>query len=59
MFDHWQEGYGAFTTDAAGRPGLIEDIKGQEPHHRRRTFAEELEEMVRERGLAWKPDFLP
>ena len=59
MFDHWQEGYGAFTTDAAGRPGLIEYIKGQEEHHRRKTFAEELEEMVRERGLAWEPDFLP
>ena len=59
MFDYWQEGYGAFTTDAASRPGLIEYIKGQEEHHRVRTFAEELEEMVKSRGLTWKPDHLP
>ena len=59
LFDYWQEGYGAFTTDAAGRPGLIEYIKGQEEHHRAKTFAEELEGMVRARGLTWKPDHLP
>ena len=59
MFDFWQEGYGAFTTDATGRPALIDYIKGQDEHHRVRTFVEELEEMVRSRGLAWKPDHLP
>jgi len=59
IFDYWQEGYGAFTTDAEGRPGLIEYIKGQEEHHRVRTFAEELEEMVKSRRLTWKPDHLP
>ena len=59
MFDYWQEGYGAFTTDAEGRSGLIEYIKSQEEHHRVRTFAEELEGMVKSRGLTWKPDHLP
>ena len=58
-FDYWQEGYGAFTTDAEGRPGLIEYIRGQEEHHRVKSFAEELEEMVKSRGLTWKPDHLP
>lgn len=59
LFEYWQEGYGAFTTDAAGRPGLIEYIRKQEEHHRVRTFAEELEELVRAHGLTWKPDHLP
>lgn len=59
MFEYWQEGYGAFTTDAEGRPGLIEYIKAQEEHHQALTFAEELEQMVRAGGLTWKPDYLP
>lgn len=58
-FDYWQEGYGAFTTDADGRPGLIEYIRNQAEHHRVRSFAEELEAMVVERGLRWNADFLP
>lgn len=58
-FDHWQEGYGAFTCDAAARPGLIEYIKSQEEHHRVKTFAEELEELVRSCGLQWHADRLP
>jgi putative transposase len=59
LFDFWQEGYGAFTVDANARPGLIEYIRGQEAHHRKLGFAEELERMVVEMGLEWKPDFLP
>ncbi len=58
-FESWQEGYGAFTCEASARPGLIEYIKGQEEHHRIKTFAEELEELVKSRGLKWYPDHLP
>jgi putative transposase len=59
LFEHWQEGYGAFTLDARSRPGLIEYIRNQEEHHRVKSFAEELEEMVHTSGLEWKPDYLP
>jgi REP element-mobilizing transposase RayT len=58
-FDHWQEGYGAFTASAAERPGLIEYIRNQEIHHERASFVEELQTLVEEHHLVWKPDYLP
>ena len=58
-FEHWQEGYGAFTVGADARPGLIDYIKNQEAHHQARNFVEELKAMVESAHLAWKPDFLP
>ena len=59
LFEHWQEGYGAFTLDAAGRPALIDYIRNQEEHHRGRSFVEELRELVERYHLEWKPDHLP
>jgi putative transposase len=59
LFEHWQEGYGAFTLDAAARPDLIDYIKNQEEHHRERSFVEELRELVERYHLVWKPDHLP
>jgi hypothetical protein len=59
FFEHWQEGYGAFTVSAADRPGLIEYVKNQEAHHERTGFLEELQEMVEKHQLVWKPDYPP
>ena len=58
-FEHWQEGYGAFSVAAKDRPGLIEYIKNQEAHHAQRSFVDELRDMVESAQLEWKPDFLP
>lgn len=58
-FEHWQNGYGAFTLDAAARPALIDYIRNQEAHHRERSFVEELQKMVERHHLVWKPDHLP
>ena len=58
-FEHWQEGYGAFSVAAKDRPGLIDYIKNQEAHHAQRSFVDELREMVESAQLEWKPDFLP
>ena len=40
-FDHWQDGYAAFTVAAQARPGLIKYIQNQEAHHQTREFAVE------------------
>lgn len=58
-FEHWQEGYGAFTVAAEARPGLIEYIKTQEQHHARVDFVEELRGMVVSAKLEWRDDFPP
>jgi REP element-mobilizing transposase RayT len=58
-FDHWQEGYGAFTVAANARPGLIEYIKAQEAHHATVGFVDELRSMVQSAGLEWDDRYLP
>ncbi len=58
-FEHWQEGYGAFTVAAEARPDLIEYIKDQEAHHQTRDFVAELKAFVDAARLEWKPQYLP
>ncbi|MGI8604756.1 MAG: IS200/IS605 family transposase [Verrucomicrobiales bacterium] len=38
----WQEGYGAFSIGVSGVDDTIAYIRGQEKHHRTRTFREEF-----------------
>lgn len=59
LFEHWQDGYGAFTVAAEARPALIDYIKCQEAHHQTQGFVEELRAMVEASHLDWKPDYLP
>jgi putative transposase len=59
LFGHWQEGYGAFSVSAKDRPGLIHSIKEQEIHHQKPSFVDELQHMIENAHLEWKPDHLP
>lgn len=58
-FEHWQEGYGAFTVAWEARPALMEYIRNQEAHHAKRDFVAELREMVERAALEWKAEHLP
>jgi REP element-mobilizing transposase RayT len=58
MFSHWQEGYAAFTHSKREIDGLIEYIKGQEEHHRRTTFAEELRKFLVEAGIEFDERYM-
>ena len=42
----WQEGYGAFSYSKSQVPQVIEYIKNQEEHHRKKTFLEEYKEFL-------------
>lgn len=42
----WQEGYGVFSYNKSALPKLIEYVKNQEEHHRKRTFLEEYKEFL-------------
>ena len=57
-FDHWQEGYGAFTHSFSERECLIDYIKRQEPHHRRASFHDELIVLLEQAGLAYDEQYL-
>ena len=38
---YWQEGFGAFTVSKKDIPIIINYIKNQEDHHKKKTFKEE------------------
>ena len=54
----WQEGYAAVTVSATARDPVREYIANQEEHHRRRTFREELVEMLAKAEIEYDPRFL-
>jgi putative transposase len=57
-FNGWQKGYGAFTYSFSAKDTLIEYIKNQEIHHRKKTFVEELIEILNENGVEYDPKYL-
>ena len=46
-----QEGYGAFSYSKSDLPNVIQYIKNQEEHHKKRSFIEEYEDMLKELKL--------
>ena len=57
-FTNWQSGYGAFTHSTGEKDALIEYIKLQEEHHKKTTFREELERLLKEAGIEYDEKFL-
>jgi REP element-mobilizing transposase RayT len=43
----WQEKYGAFSVSASQLETLVRYIRGQEEHHRKRTFQDEFLALLR------------
>ena len=54
----WQEGYAGFTLAAKSVEAVRKYIQNQEEHHRRRSFREELEEMLKQAGVVFDPKYL-
>jgi REP element-mobilizing transposase RayT len=57
-FDHWQDGYGAFTHSVRDKDGLIENIKSQENHHRQVDFLDEYRRMLGDAGIEFNEKYL-
>lgn len=57
-FDGWQDGYAAFTYAIEAKSNLIEYVKGQEEHHRKTTFKEELMKLLRENEVEFDEKYL-
>lgn len=54
----WQKGYGAFTVSPNVREGVKKYIANQESHHRRKSFREELVELLERAGVDYDPQYL-
>ena len=57
-FDGWQIGYGAFTYSAKEKDVLINYVKNQEKHHSKKTYKEELIEILNEQGVEFDEKYL-
>jgi putative transposase len=57
-FPGWQAGYGAFTHSKQDKERLIQYIKGQEQHHARVSFADELRSLLIEAGVEFDEKYL-
>jgi len=55
---HWQDGYGAFSIGKSDVPLLKKYIAGQKEHHRRRSFQEELIQILEEYGMDYDERYL-
>jgi putative transposase len=53
-FKGWSIGYGLFTCSYRHKDRLIEYIKNQKDHHKRRTFEDEYRTILKESGI--EPD---
>lgn len=56
-FSSWQEGYGAFTYSIREKDILINYIKNQEEHHRKKTFRDEYIELLNEHEIAFEEKY--
>jgi putative transposase len=49
----WQEGYGAFSVSKSEETKVIQYIRNQEAHHRKKTFKEELVGLLERHGIEY------
>jgi putative transposase len=55
---HWQEGFGAFSYSHSQRDMVINYIKNQQEHHRKKTFKEEYVEFLKRFNVEYDEKFL-
>jgi putative transposase len=54
----WQEGYAAFSVSRSQERAVIQYIRNQAEHHKRRDFQEELLELFDRHGIAYDPRYV-
>lgn len=57
-FANWQDGYGASTHSLKDKDTLVEYIKNQEDHHRRKSFRDEFRALLLEAGVKFEERYL-
>ncbi len=54
----WQDGYAAFTVSASAKPKVQDYISNQEAHHRKKSFREELIDLLKKSGVKYDERYL-
>lgn len=54
----WQVGYGIFSISESLLPKVIDYIKNQKEHHRKRSFEEEFELLLNKHEIEYSPKYL-
>jgi REP element-mobilizing transposase RayT len=54
----WQDGYSAFTISHSSCQKVIEYIRGQQEHHKKQTFEEELAALLQKHDIKFDPQYL-
>ena len=54
----WQQKYGAFSVSLSQLDTLIQYIKGQQEHHRRMTFQEEFQALLKKHRIEYDERYL-
>jgi putative transposase len=54
----WQRGYAAISVSPSDLAGVKQYVLTQEKHHRKKTFQEELIEILKESGMDYDERFL-
>jgi putative transposase len=57
-FFAWQEGYGAFGVGRSEEKSVIEYIRKQDEHHKRRNFKEEFIEFLQQHEIEYDPRYV-
>jgi len=54
----WQEGFGAFSVSHSHLGTVIDYIRNQENHHRRKSFQQEYVEFLERHDVAYNPLYI-
>jgi REP element-mobilizing transposase RayT len=54
----WQQGYGAFSCNPADLDNIINYIKSQEEHHKKRPFRAEYMDILDQNSIDYKNEYL-
>jgi len=58
LFDGWQKGYSVFSVSESNKNNLIEYIKNQEEHHKKKSFTEEWKEFLDKNGIKYNERYI-
>jgi putative transposase len=58
-FNNWAEGYGAFTCSYMDKERLVDYIKNQQEHHKKKSFEDEYRILLEESGITIDERYFP
>ena len=54
----WQDGYSAFSVSYSGLDKVLAYIRGQQAHHKKQTFEEELISLLKKHKIDYNPKYV-